>query len=109
MSKNCEETLTEMHKFFDSRVAGNLNATYVFEISGDTGGIWTFEIKNGKCLFKNGDISNPSVRISISDEDWLAIHNGTLNSQMAFMMGKLRVSGDMSLAMKLQSMFPTPV
>lgn len=106
MAETCEESLREMHRSFKPEVAGNLNATYLFDVSGSNGGKWTLEIKNGKCELKKEIPSNPSVTISISDQDWLAIHSGKLNSQMAFMMGKLRVSGDMSLAMKLQSMFP---
>ena len=108
MAETCEESLKEMSKSFKVEIAGNLNASYVFDVSGPNGGKWTLEIKNGKCEFKTGMANNPSVTISISDQDWLAIHKGTLNSQMAFMMGKLRVSGDMGLAMKLQSMFPGP-
>lgn len=108
MAETCEESLKEMSQSFKPEIAGNLDATYVFDVSGPNGGKWTLEIKNGKCEFKIGMASNPSVTISISDGDWLAIHKGSLNSQMAFMMGKLRVSGDMSLAMKLQSMFPGP-
>ena len=107
MAQSCEETLKEMYKSYDPKVSGNLNATYLFNISGENGGKWILEINNGKCELKDGNsINNPSVTIEISDKDWLELHSGTLNSQMAFMMGKLRVSGDMSLAMKLQSMFP---
>lgn len=106
MAETCEETLKEMHKSFKSEAAGNLNATYLFDVSGANGGKWTLEIKNGKCELKAGSCSSPSVTISIAEQDWLAIYKGKLNSQMAFMMGKLRVSGDMSLAMKLQSIFP---
>ena len=108
MAETCEESLKEMHKSFKPNVAGNLNATYVFDISGPGGGKWTLNIKDGKCELSQGVKSAPSVTISISDQDWLSIHKGSLNSQMAFMMGKLRVSGDMGLAMKLQSMFPGP-
>ena len=106
MAETCEETLKEMHKSFKPEVAGNLNATYLFDVSGADGGKWTLEINNGKCNLKQGSQGMATVTISISDQDWLAIHKGKLNSQMAFMMGKLRVSGDMGLAMKLQSMFP---
>lgn len=106
MAETCEESMIEMQKSFRSEVAGNLNATYLFDISGSSGGKWGLEIKNGKCELKTGQVENPSVIISISDQDWLSIYKGALNSQMAFMMGKLRVAGDMSLAMKLQSMFP---
>ena len=106
MAETCEESLKEMHKSFKPEVAGNLNATYLFDVSGPSGGKWTLEIKSGKCELKPGAQNSPTVTIAIADQDWLAIHKGKLNSQMAFMMGKLRVSGDMGLAMKLQSMFP---
>ncbi len=108
MPENCEETLNLMHKSFRPEVAGSLQASYLFDISGNKGGKWTLEINNGQCDLKQGSCSNPSVTISITDQDWIAISQGKLNSQMAFMMGKLRVAGDMGLAMKLQSMFPGP-
>ena len=108
MIQTCEDTLKELNDSFNPDSAGNLNATYLFDISGENGGKWTLEIKDGKCRLTNGIVDNPTVTISILDKDWLEIHQGNLNSQMAFMMGKLRVSGDMSLAMKLQSMFPGP-
>lgn len=108
MVETCEESLKEMYKCFKPEVAGSLNATYLFDISGSNGGKWTLVINGGKCELKPGASGNPSVTISISDQDWLAIQKGKLNSQMAFMMGKLRVQGDMGLAMKLQSMFPGP-
>lgn len=108
MAETCEESLKEMHKSFKSEIAGNLNATYLFDVSGPGGGKWTLSINDGKCELKEGVQGTSSVTISISSQDWLAIHKGKLNSQMAFMMGKLRVAGDMGLAMKLQSMFPGP-
>ncbi len=40
-----------------------------------------------------------TVKISISD--FVKLAAGELNPQMAFMMGKLRVEGDMSLALQL--------
>ncbi len=106
MAETCEESLKEMYKSFKPEVAGNLNATYIFDIAGSGGGKWTLQISDGKCELKPGAVGSGSVTISISDQDWLAIQKGKLNSQMAFMMGKLRVAGDMGLAMKLQSMFP---
>ena len=106
MAKTCEDSFKEMYQSFRSEAAGSLNATYCFDISGADGGKWTLAIKDGKCNLTPGTTDRPSVTIAISAQDWLSIHEGKLNSQMAFMMGKLRVTGDMSLAMKLQSMFP---
>ena len=106
MAETCEDSIKEMYKSFRPEVAGNLNATYLFDISGSTGGKWTLNIKDGKCDLTPGAAGTPSVTISIADQDWISIQKGKLNSQMAFMMGKLRVAGDMGLAMKLQSLFP---
>ena len=108
MAQTCEESFAEMEKTFRPDAAGKLNAVYLFDISGSGGGKWTLQIQDGKCELKPGLVGTPSVTIAISDQDWLAIHKGSLNSQMAFMMGKLRVAGDMGLAMKLQSIFPGP-
>lgn len=107
MNISCEESLKELYKSFNSSAAANLNACYLFDISGNSGGQWSLNIKNGTCEL-GGKVDNPSVKISITDKDWLEIYKGNMNSQMAFMMGKLRVEGDMSLALKLQSLFPGP-
>jgi len=43
--------------------------------------------------------------ISVSKDDFLALAAGDLDPMMAFMSGKLKVAGDMSVAMGLQSLF----
>jgi len=43
--------------------------------------------------------------ISVSKEDFIALSEGNLDPMMAFMSGKLKVAGDMSVAMGLQSIF----
>jgi putative sterol carrier protein len=41
--------------------------------------------------------------VKVSWDDWQALAAGTLNPMTAFMSGKLKVEGDMSVAMQLQS------
>lgn len=100
------EVFEEMAKHFDPVKAGKISATYQFNISGDGGGIWAFVVDDGKCSFVVGGVPYPSVKIELPAEAWLAIREGTLNSQKAFMEGTLKVHGDMNLAMKLQQLFP---
>ena len=38
-------------------------------------------------------------------DDWASVVNGQLNPMQAFMSGKLKIQGDMALALKLQPMF----
>ena len=47
----------------------------------------------------------PNITISMKESDYLDMINGKLNGQMAFMTGKLKIAGDMGLALKLQSLF----
>ena len=100
------DVFKEMSKHFNPSAASGLDAVYQFNIAGPQGGIWAFKIKNGACDLVEGGVDAPSVEIALADQDWMAIREGKLNSQMAFMQGKLKIKGDMNLAMKLQSMFP---
>lgn len=43
--------------------------------------------------------------IKVSWDDWQALSSGQLDGMTAFMTGKLKVEGDMSNAMQLQSVF----
>lgn len=83
-------------------VVSKINAVYQFNISGPEGGQWAVD-----CTQPGGAIASglsPSARCTVNcgDADFLNIVNGKLNPQMAFMSGKLKIQGDMGLAMKLQ-------
>ncbi len=100
------DVFNEMVKHFNPSAASGVAAAYQFEIAGEQGGIWALDIKNSQCQLVVGGVAKPSVVIALADKDWMAIREGKLNSQMAFMQGKLKIRGDMNLAMKLQTMFP---
>ncbi len=50
----------------------------------------------------NEDI-DADCTISMTLEDFMSMVNGDLDGTTAFMMGKLKVAGDMGIAMKIQS------
>lgn len=84
-------------------VVAKINAVYQFNVSGPDGGAWSVD-----CTAPGGKITpgvSPVARCTVTttDQDLLKIVNGQLNPQMAFMSGKLRIQGDLGLAMKLQS------
>ena len=53
----------------------------------------------------SNDDGEADCTISIDFEDFLSVSAGELDPTTAFMMGKLKVEGDMSIAMKLSSVF----
>lgn len=81
----------------------NLDAVFQFELTGDNGGTFHAKVADGKAEVVEAAHENPNVTIIISLEDFAKMIDGQLNATSAFMAGKLKIKGDMSLAMKLQS------
>ena len=90
---------------FNKEAAKGLNAVYQFDLSGDGGGKWHVIINNDTCQVNEGAAASPSITISMTAQDYLDMLSGKLNGQMAFMTGKLRIAGDMGLALRMQSLF----
>ncbi len=85
-----------------AKLAG-LTATYQFNLSGEGGGGFYVSIADGVATIEEGTIDSPKCTVSVSLDNFTKITEGKLNPTAAFMSGQLKVSGDMSLAMKLQS------
>ena len=77
----------------------SIDATYKFNVTGDNGGVWRV-ILGADPKVEEGE-GDAQCSITVADEDFVNIVSGKLNPQMAFMSGKLKVQGDMGLAMKL--------
>jgi putative sterol carrier protein len=101
---------TTIQEFFDqlkidpARLVG-MNATFQFIATGDGGGDWYVKVANGAAEIKPGKADNPTIVMTAAAPDWLALMNRQMNGQTAFITGKLKVQGDMTLAMKLESLF----
>ena len=100
-----KETFEAMSGRFRADKAGGTNAVVQYEISGEGGGTWNAVIKDGACTVTSGAGTNPNLTLQIAAQDWLDMLSGKQSGQMLFMSGKLKVKGDMGLAMKLGSMF----
>jgi putative sterol carrier protein len=79
-----------------------INAIYQFNISGPGGGSWSVDCTAPGGKVSAGAVQNAKCTVAATDQDFLNIVNGKLNPQMAFMSGKLKIQGDMGLALKLQ-------
>jgi hypothetical protein len=83
-------------------VVAKINAVYQFNISGPSGGQWSVDCTQPGGAIATGTSAGARCTVNCIDSDFLNIVNGKLNPQMAFMSGKLKIQGDMGLAMKLQ-------
>lgn len=62
-------------------------------------------IKGGTLAAGSGDASDPDATITNDYETSVAISKGTMNTQMAFMTGKMKVAGNMAKIMMNQAIF----
>ncbi|GAB4229637.1 MAG: SCP2 sterol-binding domain-containing protein [Deltaproteobacteria bacterium] len=81
------------------KIAG-MNCTYQFRV-GDAA--WNVKLADGKAGVAEGEAPSPNCTVTMAEADFLELISGKLNGQMAFLTGKLKVAGDMGLALKLGS------
>jgi multimeric flavodoxin WrbA len=89
----------------NSQAAGDLKATIQFEVTGKQTGDWFLSIDTGKCTFYEGKVNSPNLTIKTPSEVWLAISNKEMDGQQAFMEAKYTAIGDMSLLMRMKTLF----
>lgn len=90
---------------FDPTAAVGVAAIIQFELAGDGGGTWHATIADGMCEVAAGTHSDPTLVVLASAENWLKVVAGKLDPQLAFVTGRLKVRGDMGLAMRLRALF----
>ncbi len=99
------DIFSEMPGRFDPAKAAGMNATILFDLSGDEGGQWQAKIADGACEIVEGRPENPTATIKMAGEDYKNLVSGALNPMTAFMTGKVKVEGDLGVVMKFQSLF----
>uniref|UniRef100_A0A4W3JXD2 acetyl-CoA C-acyltransferase n=1 Tax=Callorhinchus milii TaxID=7868 RepID=A0A4W3JXD2_CALMI len=67
-------------------------------------GLWVVDVKNGSGSVDFNCEKKADCTITMSDTDLLALMTGKINPQTAFFQGKLKIAGNMGLAMKLQKL-----
>jgi len=87
----------------DASLVKAVNGVYLFEIAaGGKKENWTVDLKT--CTpgtVKQGAHGKPDVTITVDDDNFVALSTGKANPQTLFMQGKLKIKGNMGLAMKL--------
>src|SRR5512135_730004 len=99
------EFMTRMAAAFDPAKAPGLDAAIQAKLTGAQAEDWVVEIQNEKCAITPGTALAPRLTVTCDSGDFVRIFTGQLDGMQAFMQGKLRVAGDMGLALKLLNLF----
>ncbi len=100
-----KELMARMPKAFLPEKAVGVDAVIQYHLSGDEGGDWIITIKDGKCTVEEGVAENPTLTLEADAEDYKNVILGKLDGMAAFMQGKLKLKGNLNLAMKLTNFF----
>ncbi|MBO9367461.1 MAG: SCP2 sterol-binding domain-containing protein [Chloroflexi bacterium] len=99
------DLMSKMPGAFLPEKAPGLEAVIQFHFTGNEAGDWYAEIKDGKVTVHQGVHPSPRMTLTADSSDYIKIFTGELDGMRAFMEGKLKLSGDLNLAMKLTQMF----
>ena len=86
--------------------AKEIGAKYQINISGDAGGEWYIDCTDSGPKAESGNPGGADCTIEIGEEDFQKlVEDPQANGMQLFFSGKLKVTGNQMLAMKLQKLF----
>ncbi len=101
-------------ELFDERVASALRTktaelariggAFAFDVSGPEGGVWTLDLNTSPPRLVAA-IGPSQCKFSLTDSDLLEVVKNPSSAMQLYFTGKLKIDGDVTLAVKLQSIF----
>lgn len=102
---NVREIMQAIPDYFVPEKAKGVSGVVQCVFSGDQASNWVIRIENRTCEIEEGKIDNPDLTIKADAADGVNVLTGKLDAMRAYMLGKIKVFGDLSLGMKLTNLF----
>ena len=99
------DLMFNMPKAFLPEKAVGLDVVVQFKFTGKEDGDWFATIQDGKCTIEQGVHSCPTAALTADSDDYIKVVTDELNGMQAYLQGKIKVAGDLTLAMNLMGMF----
>jgi putative sterol carrier protein len=99
------ELMESIPQYFVADRAEGVNANILFRLTGDQGGEWTVTIEDKQCKVSKGVVANPRLEFIADAQVCLDILTDKLDGMKAYLTGKIKLKGDIKLAMKITSFF----
>lgn len=105
VADDIQKIIQKMPDVFLPEKAANLDTTIQLELTGEGGGDWMIKIANNTVKVNPGRSAAPNLVLTMAASDYVAISYGEANPVNLFMAGRIKLQGDMTLAMKFPEMF----
>ena len=99
-----ELVINHERAFLPEKAAG-VDAVIQYKLTGDQAGDYIITIANDECKVAEGETENPTMTLTADGEYFRDVLLGKEDGMKGFMQGKLKLAGDLNLAMKLTSFF----
>lgn len=111
MARSSEEIariFPAMVEYFIPEKAVGVDAVVQFELSGDNGGVFWLKINDGTAQTGLGSVDDAKMTVRAAADDYFDLAVGNLDPIKAFTSGRVKIQGDMGLAIRLTTMFTLP-
>uniref|UniRef100_A0A1A7XI81 Hydroxysteroid dehydrogenase-like protein 2 n=1 Tax=Iconisemion striatum TaxID=60296 RepID=A0A1A7XI81_9TELE len=100
-----ESTFDIIRAVLNDDVVNSTQGMYRFDLLGEHSGVWFLDLKSGSGSAGQGEPpTKADVVMTMDSSDFNKMFSGKLKPTLAFMSGKLRIKGDMTLAIKLEKL-----
>jgi putative sterol carrier protein len=100
-----QQIMEHMPDAFVPEKSAGVNATIQCRFTGAEAGDWLINIQEGKCSAAPGTDPKAQLTLTLDSQDFKDMITGKLNAMTAFMQGKIKLGGDIGLAMKFTNLF----
>jgi putative sterol carrier protein len=76
-----------------------------FKFTGSQASEWYLIVKDGYCESVEGSHPSPKMTMTVDADDYIKMAVGEMDAMTAFMKGKVKVAGDMTVALKMGQYF----
>lgn len=100
-----EDIFTAIQANISSELVTKTGAIFQFNVKGDEASTWYVDLKNGKGSAGKGEPGQPAdATLTMDSKNFFAMFTGKLKPAAAFMTGKLKITGNLQKAMKLEGL-----